>query len=53
MNEEEIQDYIKEGAWSMTAPSSCDWADSLGDVIEQQDIIREKETDRSSEVYFD
>ncbi len=53
MTEEEMQDYIKQNAWSMAAPSSCDWADSLGDALEQQDIIRDKETDRSSEVYFD
>ena len=53
MTEEEMKDYIKENAWSMAAPSSCEWADSLGDAMEQQDIIRDKETDRSSEVYFD
>lgn len=53
LSDEAAQKYIEENRWDMKAPSSCDWADSLGDALEQQDIIRDKETGNETYIEFD
>ena len=53
MTEEEMKDYIKDNAYDMAAPSCCDWAESLYDAISQQDVIREKDTNYDTFIYFD
>jgi hypothetical protein len=53
MSEEEMQEYIKDNSSEMAAPSNCNWADSLYDALVQQDVIREKDTNYDTFVYFD
>lgn len=52
-NLDEIKSYIEENIWDMKAPSNCEWADSLGDAIDQQDVIREKDTGSDYHIYFE
>lgn len=53
LSDEDAQKYIEDNRWDMKAPSSCDWADSLGDALDQQDIIREKDLGTETFVEFD
>ena len=53
MTQDEMQDYIKQNASDMQAPSSCDWADSLYDALYQQDVVREKDSGGDAFVYFE
>jgi hypothetical protein len=53
LSDEDAQKYIEDNRWDMKAPSSCDWADSLGDALEQQDIVREKDTGTETFIEFD
>jgi hypothetical protein len=50
---EEIEEYIKENAHEMKSPECCEWADSLGDALDQQDIIREKDMGSELVTYFE
>jgi hypothetical protein len=51
MTEDEMIDYVKENAGDMSAPSDCEWADSLYDALSQQDVIREKDTNNDTFIY--
>jgi hypothetical protein len=53
LSDEDAQKYIEDNRWDMKAPSSCSWADSLGDALDQQDVIREKDTGTETYVEFE
>ena len=50
---DEIKAYIEENSWDMAAPSNCTWADSLGDALEQCDVIREKDCGTETSILFE
>lgn len=52
--EEEIKEYITQNLWEMAPPADAgDWADSLGDYLDQMEVVREKNTNEERELYFD
>lgn len=50
---EEIKEYIEENWYEMKAPSGIDYADTLSEALEQQDIVREKDTGSDISIRFD
>ena len=53
LSDEDAQKYIEDNRWDMKAPSSCDWADSLGDALDGQDVVREKDLGTETFIEFD
>ena len=50
---EEIKEYIEENWYEMKAPSSIDYVDTLSEALEQQDIVREKDTGNDISIRFE
>jgi hypothetical protein len=54
LSEQETNDYISANARNMNAPSQCsDNYETLGECPEDMDLIRDKETDCESHIYFE
>lgn len=50
---DEIKSYIEENIYDMKAPEGLQYADSLAEAIDQQDVIREKDTGTDYHIYFE
>lgn len=53
-SDDEIKDYISNHAWEMKAPSEfASIYDSLGECLDDRDVIRDKETGSETHIYFE
>jgi hypothetical protein len=50
MNYDEIVDYVEQNAWEMK-PTNDEYYESLGEELMERDIVRDKITNETQEVY--